>query len=332
MAPGQQYPRERHQDRRLLEALAPSFASATLPARMRTATLATARIITAVIMICLAIGFVGWSLSHWTLEDTSAYLGAAERILAGEELYPPTDPDPANVYRAAPWFAFVWIPFAYLPRWMVEVAWTCVLLAATAWCVQPLVRERRLAGLLLAAVGGALIFWTASRGNAHPLVMAALIHGAHRRSGPIWIALAASLKAVPILFVLHDLAHRRWRRAAVALGLTALLVAPMPFFGWDPSRTGAGTSLSLYYQVGPTAWLLAAAITVPVAVTIGLLRPRLAWLAAAVAALVTLPRLIFYDFSYLMVGTHPGATEHAGADATRQPSSMTAAMVPPDPS
>lgn len=47
-------------------------------------------------------------------------------------------------------------------------------------------------------------------GNAQALMVAWLVWGAERRSGPLWIALAASLKAVPILFAIVYIGRRQW--------------------------------------------------------------------------------------------------------------------------
>jgi hypothetical protein len=256
------------------------------------------------VFVLIGIGFVGWSLARWSIGDADAYLAAAQRILDGEELYPPAFVlDPPLAYRGAPWFVYLWVPLTAVPREVVNVGWAALLLAASAWSVLPLLRERRAAGIALAALCGGLLVWTASRGNVHPLVIAALVHGAPRRSGPLWIALAASLKAVPILFVLAYAARREWLKVALSLVLTAILVAPMPLMGWDPSRTPAGMSLSVYYQVGATAWLATAAVAVGAAVVVAMVWRRYAWLAAGTAAILALPRLIFYDFTYVLVGT-----------------------------
>lgn len=255
------------------------------------------------VLVAVGIGFVGWSLTHFAVNDADAYLAAADRLLHGDELYPVApEPDSPLAYRGAPWFIALWIPLTFVPRLVVDVGWASVLLAASAWTVWPLLRERRAAAMGLAVLAFGLLFWTASRGNVHPLVMAALVHGAPRRSGPLWIAVAASLKAVPILFVLAYAARREWSRVALSLLLTALLVLPMPLMGWAPARTPAGSSLAIYYQVGPAAWATTAAVALVAAVAVAWLLPRYAWVASGAAAIIALPRLIFYDFTYVIVG------------------------------
>ncbi|HEX6139814.1 MAG TPA: glycosyltransferase 87 family protein [Candidatus Limnocylindria bacterium] len=258
------------------------------------------------VFVAVGLGFAAWSLTRWSVEDADAYLAAATRLLHGQELYPPAlVPDPPLAYRGAPWFVAAWVPLTFLPRFVVDVAWSGVLLALSAWTVAPLIRERRLPGIALGVLCAGLLVWTSSRGNVHPLVMAALVHGAPRRSGPFWIALAASLKAAPILFVLPYVAERAWKKAILTIVLTALLVLPMPLMGWDPSRTPAGVSLAIYFQLGPPAWLATAAVAVVAAVLVAYARPRFAWIASAAAAILALPRLIFYDFTYVIVGATP---------------------------
>jgi hypothetical protein len=280
------------------------------------ARLSSDRILPVLVMllfVAVGMGFVGWSLSRWSIEDADAYLAAADRLASGGELYPPAlVPDPPLAYRGAPWFIALWVPLVNVPRAIVDIGWVGILLAASAWSVWPLLAERRPAAIAVAALCFGLLVWTTSRGNVHPLVIAALVHGAPRRSGPMWIALAASLKAVPIVFVLAYAARREWGRVAMSLLLTGLLVLPMPLMGWDPGRTPAGVSLAIYYQVGPTAWLVTAAAAVLAAAAVAWRLPRYAWLASGAAAIVALPRLIFYDFTYVLVGADRPARTRDG--------------------
>jgi len=262
--------------------------------------------------IGLAIAWLIWTFNGFTLSDAHAYRTAAERLLAGADLYQPfVTQDEA--FRYAPWFAAAWIPIAALPRAVGEALWTGVLLLAGVVAVLPLAKRADLASRLLAILGGTMLLWTAARGNVHPLVMVALIHGIDRRSGPIWVALAASLKAVPILFVLVYLARREWWRAFLAVAITVLLVAPMPFLGWELGTVQAGESLSLHYQVSPLAWAVIAVSVVLLALAVALRAPRYAAPAAATAAILALPRLLLYDLTYLLVGADKAAVAHRGA-------------------
>ncbi|HET6379430.1 MAG TPA: hypothetical protein VFH63_00130 [candidate division Zixibacteria bacterium] len=127
------------------------------------------RTLVVAVFVAIGIGFVGWSLTHFTVGDADAYLAAADRLLAGQELYPlPDAVDPPLAYRGAPWFVALWVPLTFVPRAAVNVAWTAILLAASAWTVWPLLREPRPAGVALDAFAFGLLFWTASRGNVHP--------------------------------------------------------------------------------------------------------------------------------------------------------------------
>ena len=265
-----------------------------------------ARLVVAAVVIGLSIAWIIWAINGFTLSDSHAYRMAADRLLAGEDLYQaPLTQDEA--FRYAPWFAAAWIPIAALPRAAGDALWAVTLLVATVVAIVPLARQPRLAGRLLAILAGTILLWTAARGNVHPLVMAALIHGMNRRSGPLWVALAASLKAVPILFVLVYLARREWWRAASAVALTAVLVAPMPLLGWEPGTVGSGESLSLYYLVSPTVWAVAAVVALLLAIGATWRNSRHASLAAAAAAILALPRLLLYDLTYLLVAATPTA-------------------------
>ncbi len=161
--------------------------------------------------IGLSIAWLIWSVSGFTLSDSHAYRTAAERLLSGEDLYQFASTQ-AEAFRYAPWFAAVWVPIAALPFTAGQALWACCLFGASILAVLPLLRSEDAASRLMGLLGGTVLLWTAARGNVHPLVVAALVHGIDRRSGPIWIAAAASLKAVPILFVLVYVARREWRQ------------------------------------------------------------------------------------------------------------------------
>jgi len=249
--------------------------------------------------IGLSIAWIVWSFGGLTLSDADAYRQAAERLLAGEDLYVQAETQD-EAFRYAPWFAAAWVPLAALPEGAGDALWGLALLVASVWAVVPLARQPQLAARLLALFGGAMLVWTSARGNVHPLVMVALIHGMDRRSGPLWIALSASLKAVPILFVLVYTARREWWRAAVSLSLTALLVAPMPLLGWEPATTDPGESLSLWYLTSPVVFGVAALIAVIAAGFAAWRAPQWAALAAGVTAILALPRLLLYDLTYLL--------------------------------
>jgi hypothetical protein len=137
-------------------------------------------------------------------------------------------------------------------------------------------------------------------GNVQPLLVLMLLWGVERRSGPFWIALGTSLKAVPIVLAVVYAGRGEWRRATLALGLTVLLVAPTFLFdlsGYSiasgPRQESlAGISVFLFLPVAGGAvvaiWLLA--------------RTRFAWLAGGLAMILTLPRYLDYQIGFLLVG------------------------------
>jgi hypothetical protein len=137
-------------------------------------------------------------------------------------------------------------------------------------------------------------------GNVQPLLVLILMWGVERRGGPLWIALAASLKGVPLLLAVVYAGRGEWRRAALAAGLTVLLVAPALLFDLSGYSTAsgprqeslAGVSLLLFIPVAAAAiaaaWLLA--------------RTRFGWLAGGLAMVLSLPRLLDYESAFLLVG------------------------------
>lgn len=257
--------------------------------------------------------FAGEGIAHlifgataWTLEDMDAYWNAAMRLRTGEPLYGTSDVNAADVFRYAPWFAMLWVPVTYLPRLAVEVGWSLILIAASVLAVVPALVSGRRAAVTLAALLGPFLVWTASRGNVHPLLVASLVHGLPRAGGPIWLALAASVKATPFAFVLVFVMRRRWRATIVASVLTAALVLPAIAFGIGDYTLDPGGSQSLMF-LGWAAWAAAALAALIVAVSLAIRRSRYTAVAAAVAAMALLPRFFLYDLTYLLVATGPSS-------------------------
>jgi hypothetical protein len=252
--------------------------------------------------IGLSIAWLVWAFKGFSLSDADAYRLAAERLIHGQNIYV-QPPNQDEAFRYAPWFAAAWVPIAALPEPAGDALWVIVLGCASLVAVLPLARRPSLAARLLAVLGASVLLWTTARGNVHPLVMVALIHGLERRSGPLWVALAASLKAAPIFFVLVYLAKHEWWRAALALAITAVLVLPMPFLGWQLGAVDAGASVSLYYLVSPLAWAVAAVVAGATAIALAFRSPRYSAVSAAVAAVLSLPRLLLYDLTDLLAAS-----------------------------
>ncbi len=215
------------------------------------------------------------------------------RLREGEPLYPPlADPEASEVYRYAPWLAWTWIPLTLLPREAVNVIWSIILLGASAAALSPLVRLR---AWLAVALFLPILVGISAIGNVQPLIVAALVLGIERRSGPLWIAIGASLKAVPLLLVGTYLGRRQWLRALMTVMLTAALVAPALLYDLSNYPTGAGAA-----AIFGDPLLYAAAVAAGIGISLRLARTEWAWLASATTAVLAVPRFFVYDLTFLM--------------------------------
>ena len=239
-------------------------------------------------------------LNHWYFYDASGYWEAGMRLREGLPLYPTgIDQDAPEVYRYAPWFAWVWFVLTFLPRDLVMFGWAALLVLACVYLLYLL--PRNATGAMLALLFAPMLFRVVSQGNAHPLMVAGLAFGLARSSGPIWIGLAASLKLVPILFAAVYVANRQYWRALIAVTATVILWLPALAYGIDsyPSAVG-GESLPFgWFTFAIAAAALAAVFVVPA---------RFRVLAASVAVTFASPRWIPYNPTYVMVGTGNAAS------------------------
>jgi len=261
------------------------------------------RLVATAVIIAIGIFNVYQAVIGWTLSDAGAYWDAAMRLRAGEELYPPlASVDASEVFRYAPWFALAAVPWTFLPQWLAGALWSLVLLAASALALWPLVRDRL---WLLVALFGPILVGISAVGNAHPLLVAGLVWGVERRSGPLWVAAAASLKVFPVLFALVYAGRRQWWRFLAALLLTAALWAPALLFDLSSYAVDAGRAAALYQF--PVVYFVV--VGVAIGITLALAATRWGWLVAATTVAISLPRLFVYDVTYLMVGARaaPGA-------------------------
>jgi hypothetical protein len=255
------------------------------------------RLLALAVISGMGVAFLVWAVTGWTLADAVAYWQAALRLRAGQDLYPAvTNVAASDVFRYSPWFAWAAVPLTFLPLGLVAVAWSVALVVASTVAVWPLVRERR--WMQLCFFWPILIAISAS-GNVQAILIACLVHGVERRSGPLWIALAASLKAVPLLFALVYLGRGQWLRAALSVVLTVALVAPVLFYDLSqyPTDTGGAGLLIRWMPL----YVLTALVVVSAAVRLA--ATRYAWLSAATAAALVLPRFFTYDVTLLLVGT-----------------------------
>lgn len=248
----------------------------------------------------------GWALgAGWRLLDMDVYWTAGEQWRATGNPYAPTAATTEHtVYRYAPWFAGLWALLTLLPRGLVAVLWSLVLVAASAAAVVPVLREHGRRALPLATLMGGLLFGMSASGNVQPLMVAALAWFLERRSGPLWIGVAGSLKVVPLLFLVPYAARRQWRSVATGLAVAALLWAPALAFALPSTLTSAdygGLSASLF-AVHPVLWAIAAGAALTAAIALARSGAAYAWLAAGTAAVLALPRFFLYDVTLLLPG------------------------------
>ena len=248
-------------------------------------------------------------------QDWQAYLGAAERLRAGLALYPPVpDPGAASVYRYAPWFAVAWVPLTFLPRQAVAVGWVSGMFIAGVVALWPLLSSRRLGLVLLAGLLAPFLAQAAIHGNVQPLLVAALVHTIDRRGGPAIVGLAASLKGFPLVYALRYAVVGEWRRCAVAVLVAVVMTAPMLLFDLSHYPVAPGPLTGLWL-VSPFLWAAGAGAALAGLVRFG--RGRAGWFAASLAVVMAMPRLLYYDMTYLLVTGHrltgaedPGMERH----------------------
>jgi alpha-1,2-mannosyltransferase len=273
------------------------------------------------LVVAILIGYFAYTLASWFIAwnpaDAGAYYDAAHRLTTGVPLYPPVNPEAHEVYRYAPWFAAAWIPLTALPRDVALHVWSIAMLACAIAAVVPLLRRPSWAAVALAALAGQTLVETAMFGNAHPLVVALLAWTATRRSFPIWVGVAGSIKLVPLAFVLVWVGRREWRPAAVALATAAILFAPMLLFDLSNYVTDPGTGLLSLYSVSPVLWLAVALATAGLTAWLAFRRSEWAWIAAAVLMVLGPPRVVTSYIGFLAVG-YVLAMKAVGTDQSGQ--------------
>lgn len=265
------------------------------------------RLVVIAILAGIGLSSIIWAVADWHLHDMEVYEAAAWRIRNAEPLYG-GDVDPLSAYRYAPWFAYVWVPLTYLPPLAVRIGWSIILLAASVAALSPFARRR---SFMLVLLFGPILVGITAIGNLHPAMLALLVWGLPRRWGGIAVGIAASLKVVPILLVLHFIAERRWRQAGIAVAVATLLWLPVLGYEIAPVSFDPGVARTL----ATPAWVAIAGIAIGLAAWFALRRSRYTLLASATAALLALPRLFVYDVTFMMLGALPTkrAGGHAGA-------------------
>lgn len=257
-----------------------------------------ARIVVVAVLVAIAVNEVYFAVRDWPLHDMDIYLAAGQRLREGQILYPLGGPFYASFWYS-PWFAVLWIPLTYLPRLAVAIAWSAVLLVATALVTWLVGRSGR-SGPLLALLVGPALFAVSAGGNVQAPMLLVLIWGLQRRSGPLWVGIAASLKYTPILLALVYVARREWLRAAAAVAIAAALIVPGFVLGLGQAavKSQANEAMSLL------GFSLPAYLTVVIAFCmLAVAGPRrFSALASAAASVLALPRLFAYDVTLMAAG------------------------------
>lgn len=257
------------------------------------------------LVMALLLGYLAYTLASWFLvwnpADGGAYYDAAFRLTHGQPLYPAVNPEAHEVFRYAPWFAVAWIPLTLLPREVALHAWSLAMLACAGAAVWPLLRTPSWARVALAALVGQTLAETAMFGNAHPLVVALLVWTAGRRTFPGSVGVATSLKLVPIAFALVWADRREWAKVAVAVGVAAILFAPMLLFDLSSYPTNPGTGLLSIYAVSPPLWAAVALAALLTTLWLAARGSQWAWVAAAVLMFLGPPRVVTSYLGFLLV-------------------------------
>ena len=254
-------------------------------------------------LLAVLIGLAGWTeLNHAASlssgSDMDAYWNAAMRLRAGHTLYATGLATDSDLYRYAPWFAYAWVPITYLPKGAVLLGWMVLCLGAAIASCAPLL-WRGPAGWAALALLLPFQLEGAAFGNVQPLLVLVLLWSVERRSGPVWVALAASLKVTPIVLAVVYAGRGEWRRAAIAAGLTAVLAVPMLAFDLSGYSTDIGAGQMSLLTISPLLWGLGVAVALGAAWILA--RTRYAWVAGAVALMVALPRFLLYEIGFALV-------------------------------
>lgn len=257
-----------------------------------------ARLVAIAVILAIGINSIVWAVADWHLADMHVYRDAALRLRAGEPLYG-GDVDPLSAYRYAPWFAYAWVPLTYLPQPVIDVGWSVILLGGSAIAVWAGLRAGGRARIVVALLMAPILFAISAGGNIHGPMLALLMLGIPRRWAGLAVGIAASLKLIPIVLVLIFVAQRRWWQVAISLGTAAVLVLPAIFMDAASVTFDPGVARTLPQPL----WLLVAVLALGGASALAWRGSRHIALAAAAAAILTLPRLFVYEISILMVGT-----------------------------
>ncbi len=269
--------------------------------------LETAARLLALAVAALGIGLlIGAVVSQTVRPDAEAYWLAAQRIREGLPLYAGPRGDETEIYRYAPWFAYAWVPLTYLGHDLAFAVWRAILIVAILGGLWPLVRRPTPASITLAVLIGGLLISALPQANATPLMVGVLAMTLQTRAGPVLLGLAGSLKVFPLVLVAGYLAERRWRRAALAIGISAVLWLHLLAFDIHLFMQIGGASFYLggvsLLDVSLLLWLPVALGCAVLLVSFVLHRSPWTWLAAGAAIPLAVPRVWLPDAAYVLPG------------------------------
>jgi hypothetical protein len=203
-------------------------------------------------------------------------------------------PGTPGAYLYSPAFAtFIW-PLTQLPWAVFRIVWMTAVAAAFAWLLAPLGVRRGVPWFCLCLVEVLM-------GNVYAFIAVAAVLGI--RHGGAW-AFVLLTKITPAVGLVWFAVRREWRSLAIALGVTAAIVAvslALSFQQWSdwvhflrahkgvggtswwPERAGVGYALVIVAARRNTAWLLAPAMY--------LTQPMMAHWYVGLPLLAAIPRL-----------------------------------------
>jgi hypothetical protein len=227
--------------------------------------------------------------------DEHAYWLAAQRLLNGQPLYDPTlVPGAPYAYWYPPVLAQVLAPVsAILPSAVFSVAWLFVMFGCLWWLAD---RDVLVALAMCAFPPIAVEFWFR---NVHLIIAVLLVLGLRRWGG--WFAVGAAIKLSPVLGIPYIALRGRWREAAVATALGAVLLALSVAISPDAWRQFLEVSLALVPKDAPgflpIPYIPRVIIGLAIAVIAARLEPRFGEPLLIVAVVVASPTVWFIALS-----------------------------------
>lgn len=231
----------------------------------------------AIAIAAIAFAWIGLNLDGDYFRDAMAYWRPDL-----EDLYGGRRVGIMSTYLYSPAFAQLMSPLGLLPWAVFAALWSALNLGLLVWMVGPYL------GALLFLVPGP-VGDEISTGNVHLLLAATAVIGF--RYPASW-SLHLLTKVTPGLGVLWFAGARRWRKLAIALGVTigiaavSFALAPSAWFEWLETLQRSSTIPSDEVAVIPGPLWLRAAVAAGIAVLAGWREIR--WLVP-VAAFIALP-------------------------------------------